>query len=100
VDLRIAGQQVKAITDTYKAAVKPKAEEQPSPAASGDSVVLSPEAQSIRELTQLAEAKVKDLPAVREQLVAELRDKIGSGQYRVDPRAVAERMLQDMKNRG
>jgi flagellar biosynthesis anti-sigma factor FlgM len=45
--------------------------------------------QAMEEATKLA----AQTPEVREKLVAELKSKIDRGEYKVDPRKVAEKMV-------
>lgn len=54
-----------------------------------DRVELSAEAVAVQRLVAMA----RDLPEVRAERVAELRERIARGDYRVDPEAVAERLL-------
>lgn len=39
---------------------------------------------------------VEQLPDIREHLVRTLREEIENGRYRVDPRKVAERMMEEL----
>lgn len=57
----------------------------------GDRLDLSVEAVEIRRLIEAA----NELPAVREARVAELRERIDSGTYEVDPRRVANAILEE-----
>ena len=54
-----------------------------------DRVELSAEATAVRRFTELA----RQLPDVRADRVEEIRQRLAGGEYRVDPHAVAERML-------
>lgn len=54
-----------------------------------DRLELSEEAAAVRRFVAMA----RDLPEVRADRVAELRERIARGEYRVDPEAVAERIL-------
>lgn len=54
-----------------------------------DRLELSEEAAAVRRFVAMA----RDLPEVRAERVAELRERIARGDYRVDPEAVAERLL-------
>lgn len=58
-------------------------------AAGGDTVELTGMAQRLQAL----EAAVADLPEVNTERVAELREQIASGEYAVDSRQVADKML-------
>ena len=59
------------------------------PAAGRDRIDLSPVAASVQRLVEEA----RQLPEVRADKVAALREKIARGEYQVDPQQVAERML-------
>jgi flagellar biosynthesis anti-sigma factor FlgM len=39
---------------------------------------------------------VQQLPDIREHLVRTLREEIANGRYRVDPRRVAEKMMEEL----
>lgn len=55
----------------------------------GDEVTLSPKAQEFQRAREL----VSEAPDVREDVVKRLKAAIESGAHRVDPEAIAERML-------
>ncbi|MGH2366517.1 MAG: flagellar biosynthesis anti-sigma factor FlgM [Chloroflexota bacterium] len=55
----------------------------------GDEVSISAEGQSLQRLVQAAAGSTD----VRTDRVAELKSQIQSGQYTIDPRAIANRML-------
>lgn len=61
-----------------------------------DSLELSPEARKLIDLTAAAREKAQQLPEVREDLVKSLRERIAEGTYRVDPQAVARRLLEEI----
>lgn len=60
-------------------------------AAPADGVELSGRARSI----QRAEAAVRAAPDVRENVVAELKQRIDNGQYTIDDPAIARRLLEE-----
>lgn len=60
------------------------------PAVPEDRVQISVDARRVSEYVEL----VRRLPDVRQERVAELRQAIRSGGYRVDPDAVAAKMLE------
>jgi negative regulator of flagellin synthesis FlgM len=60
-----------------------------SVASEGDTVVLSPRAREIQELRR----KLAEIPEVRENLVAELKEQVKSGIYQADSKKIAARML-------
>lgn len=55
----------------------------------GDEVTLSPKAQEFQRAREL----LREAPDVREDVVRRLRAAVESGAHRVDPEAIAERML-------
>lgn len=55
----------------------------------GDSVVLSGKAQQISNLT----SAVKSSPDVRQELVADIKEKINAGTYNVSGKQVAEKIV-------
>ncbi|MCC6441837.1 MAG: flagellar biosynthesis anti-sigma factor FlgM [Armatimonadetes bacterium] len=62
----------------------------PSPATPpADRAEFSQQAQEIRAVA----AKIKDMPDVREDIVASLRERIQNGTYNVDSKQVAEMIL-------
>ena len=88
----ISGKQVQDVVKLYtdQKQSKPAARPQRS-AAKQDEVVLSPQAQEFSQLLQ----KLKTMPEVREDKVAELTARIESGEYKVSARDIAEKMLAD-----
>ena len=58
--------------------------------STGDALELSGEAQ----LIQRAETAVRNAPDVREQVVAQLRQRIQDGSYAVDDQAVAAKLIE------
>lgn len=78
------------IQPTPKAASEPKPTEG-APAASGDRVSLSPQARELIEARRALEA----IPDVREDKVAEIRERIAAGTYRIDAEAIADKMIRD-----
>jgi len=65
------------------------------PAQQPDEVILSSKAQ---ELSQALRA-IKALPEVREDKVKELSERIASGEYKVDSRELADRIIAYSKNK-
>ncbi|GAA3979737.1 flagellar biosynthesis anti-sigma factor FlgM [Allohahella marinimesophila] len=57
--------------------------------APGDSVVLSAQARSLQKL----ESQISDLPEVDTDRVADLKARIDSGEYQVNSRSVAGKLL-------
>lgn len=60
----------------------------PATSSNADSVFLSAEAQSLGKV----EAAITATPDVNSEKVAAVRSAIESGQYRVDPQAIAEKI--------
>jgi len=88
----ISGKQIQDVLKVYteqnktaKSAKAPKT----GPVQQKDEVVLSSKAQ---EFSQIYQA-IKAMPEVREERVKELADKINAGNYRVDAKDVAEKMI-------
>ena len=59
------------------------------PVAGADEVALSQRAEEVKA----ARAALAATPEIRHEKVAELKAQIESGEYKVDPQKVAERML-------
>ncbi|MDF2571195.1 MAG: flagellar biosynthesis anti-sigma factor FlgM [Sporomusa sp.] len=59
-----------------------------------DEVILSSEAQELSQILR----KVKDLPEVREDKVKDLSERIAKGEYKVDSRELADRIIAYSKN--
>jgi negative regulator of flagellin synthesis FlgM len=83
-----------AYTSNVKAA---RDQDRPSKSSStavpgGDKVVLSPRAREIQELRK----KLAEMPGIREDLVAELKERVESGKYEVDSVKLAGKMLEDV----
>lgn len=101
MELRIPGSDMNSVSKTYKSeATKTGKVSTGQTDASGntDSVALSQDAEQTLAITKAAEAKAKELPDVRENLVASLREQVESGQYQVQPDQVALNMLNDLSN--
>jgi len=62
-----------------------------SQAAKEDKVVLSPKAKEVQEATKL----IKELPDIREEKVAKLKEQVDQGTYRVDGKKIAFKMLKE-----
>jgi negative regulator of flagellin synthesis FlgM len=56
-----------------------------------DVVALSPEAKKLQEVQQL----VKSIPEVREAKIAEVRDQIQNGTYRVEGKKIAFNLIKE-----
>ena len=56
-----------------------------------DKVVLSPKAKEVQEATKI----IKELPDIREEKVAKLKEQIDQGTYRVDGKKIAFKMLKE-----
>lgn len=77
-------------TKTAKSSKNPAAGSAQQP----DEVILSSQAQ---EVSQYVRA-IKGMPEVRDEVVNELSEKIASGEYKVDSRELADRILAYSKN--
>jgi negative regulator of flagellin synthesis FlgM len=87
----ISGKQIQDALKVYadqNQKAKPAARSQQS-VSKRDEVVLSPKAQEFSQLLQ----KLKSMPEVREEKVAELTARIEAGEYAVDAKDIAEKML-------
>jgi flagellar biosynthesis anti-sigma factor FlgM len=99
MDLRIPGSEISSISKSYKsttAKTGKAAPGKPATTETADSVVLSPDAEQTLAITKAAEAKAKELPDVRDQVVQSLQAQIASGQYQVEPAKVAAGMLGEL----
>ncbi len=56
-----------------------------------DKVVLSPKAKEVQEATKL----IKELPNIREDKVAKLKEQVDQGTYRIDGKKIAFKMLKE-----
>ena len=56
-----------------------------------DKVVLSPKAKEVQEATEL----IKELPNIREEKVAKLKEQVDQGTYRIDGKRIAFKMLKE-----
>ncbi len=56
-----------------------------------DKVVLSPKAKEVQEATKL----IKELPDIREEKVAKLKEQVDQGTYRIDGEKIAFKMLKE-----
>ena len=80
---------VKQVHDNNKAG--PAAEQQDKSAPKTDTVVISDAAKRVQE----ARAQLDDIPDVREDKVAELRNQIQNGTYQVDAEKTADKLLKE-----
>jgi len=62
-----------------------------SQAVKEDKVVLSPKAKEVQEATKL----IKELPDIREEKVAKLKEQVNQGTYRIDGKKIAFKMLKE-----
>ena len=87
----ISNQQVNSVIKAYEVAGKQKNRtiQSTESVRRGDSLLLSPEA---REL-HLIQKNIAQTPEVRSDLVADLRETIAKGEYKVTSEQVAQRML-------
>lgn len=74
-----------------KPAVKTAAEKAAARASGDAKTEISPKAKEMAT----AKAAATSAPDVREEKIAELRRRIAEGKYKVDPQAVADRMVDD-----
>lgn len=70
-------------------AQQPVSESAKSAAASDDGVQLSPEAQRLQQTTE----KLNQQPAVDQERVAQIKQAIADGSYKVDNQRVASKLL-------
>jgi negative regulator of flagellin synthesis FlgM len=56
-----------------------------------DKVVLSPKSKEVQEATKL----IKELPNIREEKVAKLKEQVDQGTYRIDGKKIAFKMLKE-----
>jgi negative regulator of flagellin synthesis FlgM len=88
----ISGKQIQSIMKIYteqnKVAKSAKTAEV-APASKKDEVILSTQAQEFGQIYQA----IKAMPEVREDKVRELSERIAQGNYSVDAKEVAEKML-------
>ncbi len=56
-----------------------------------DKVVLSPKAKEVQEATKL----IKELPDIREDKVAKLKEQVDQGTYRIDGKKIAFKMMKE-----
>ncbi|NLW60724.1 MAG: flagellar biosynthesis anti-sigma factor FlgM [Firmicutes bacterium] len=87
----ISNQQVNSVIKAYEVTrnQKNRTIQATESVRRGDSLLLSPEA---REL-HLIRKNIAQAPEVRSELVAELRESIAKGEYKVTSEQVAHRML-------
>ena len=80
---------VKQVHDNNNAG--PAAEQPDKSAPKTDTVVISDAAKKVQE----ARAQLDDIPDVREDKVAELRNQIQNGTYQVDAEKTADKLLKE-----
>lgn len=88
----ISGKQIQSIMKVYTDQNKVAKSDKPagaSPASKKDEVILSTQAQEFGQIYQA----IRAMPEVREDKVKELAERIAQGDYSVDAREVAEKML-------
>ena len=56
-----------------------------------DKVVLSPKAKEVQETTKI----IKELPDIREDKVAKLKEQVDQGTYKIDGKKIAFKMLKE-----
>jgi flagellar biosynthesis anti-sigma factor FlgM len=103
MDMRIPGSEIGSISKTYKTETAKTGKTSTGKSAApetADSVVLSPDAEQAMDITKAAEARARELPDVRDQVVESLQKQIGNGQYQVKPEKVAAGMLTELTTRG
>ncbi len=101
MDLRIPGSEISSVSKTYKTEATKTSKTAPGQSGApeaADSVVLSTDAEQTLDITKAAEAKAKELPDVRDQVVESLQEQVQNGQYQVEPEKVAASMLAEMVN--
>ena len=72
-----------------QAAIRVSQAEKKPPELGKDNLAVSDKAQVYQALLQ----KVKDVPEVREEQVADLQRQIARGLFEVDPQAIAEKLM-------
>ncbi|AEF94675.1 flagellar biosynthesis anti-sigma factor protein FlgM [Desulfotomaculum nigrificans CO-1-SRB] len=92
--MKISG--YKPTGEIFKAYQQNKIDKTKSPKASGgtvqtDSLELSPEARAKQEI----QAKLKEIPEVREDLVNRLKKEIQNGTYKPDASKIADGIIQE-----
>lgn len=87
----ISGKQVQDVLKLYAdQGQKTKSQAKPQTTSSKrDEVVLSPKAQEFGQLLQ----KLKAMPDVREEKTAALSKQIESGEYRIEAKDIADKMI-------
>jgi flagellar biosynthesis anti-sigma factor FlgM len=88
----ISGKQIQSIMQVYteqNKVVKTSPAVGVAPASKKDEVILSTQAQEFGQIFQA----IKAMPEVRQNKVAELSGRIAQGDYSVDAKAVADKML-------
>jgi len=87
----ISGKQIQSILKAYgdNKVSKPVKTEKKGSGQQPDEVVLSTQAQEISQILQ----SIKKHPEIREEKVAELAERIQSGNYNVDAKEIADKMI-------
>lgn len=88
--MKINNIQTGKINQYYKQMQKKQAEKKQS---KDDSTQISAKAKEI----MTARAELKEMPQVREEKVAALKEKVQSGNYQVDSKAVAAKILNNVE---
>ena len=95
--MKIMGKNPLIHLDTYAKNVAKTEEsvkkdaQQSEGAAKGDKVILSPKAKAIQEAKKLLE----NVPDIREEKVAQIKEQIKNGTYTVDAKKVAAKILEE-----
>jgi negative regulator of flagellin synthesis FlgM len=87
----ISGKQIQNILKAYgdSKPIKNTKAEKTGTAQQKDEVVLSTQAQEFAHILQ----KIKNMPDVREEKVQELTQRIQSGEYHIEAKEVADKMI-------
>ncbi len=101
MDIKFIDNSMASIAKTYKAntevTTKKTSVEKEEAAPRGDSLVLSPEAKAMMDLSRAAVAETRKMPATRKELVASFQERIENNRYHPDPQKIAEAMLKEFK---
>jgi len=94
--MKISGENQFVNTNAYVKSVRDKEKADPSSGqtrepSTEDNVVLSPKAKEIQQARKLLE----EVPDIREEKVARLKEQIQNGTYEIDAKKVAAKMVRD-----